>query len=72
MATVKLSDSETGFMIEERTQDGETLGTFLERVRPNTNLGDVVIRVNGQAALRGQTLADNDRITLTPFKIEAG
>jgi molybdopterin converting factor small subunit len=51
-------------------EDGTTVAAFFEEQLPNRKAGDFLIRVNRQPVARDYVLADGDRITMTPTKIE--
>ena len=50
--------------------DGTTVESFFQEQLPNRKADDYLIRVNRQPVARDYVLADGDRITMTPTKIE--
>ena len=50
--------------------EGTTVAAFFEEQLPDRKAGDFLIRVNRQPVARDYVLADGDRITMTPTKIE--
>jgi len=50
--------------------EGTTVESFFQEQLPNRKAGDYLIRVNRQPVARDYVLADGDRITMTPTKIE--
>ena len=51
-------------------RDGMTIAQFFEEQMPNARADDYLIRVNRQSVPRDYILKENDRVTLTPTKIE--
>ena len=51
-------------------EDGATVESFFQEQLPDRKAGDFLIRVNRQPVARDYVLADGDRITMTPTKIE--
>ena len=49
---------------------GITVEQFFQKHMPGRNPGDYLIRVNRQPVPRDYVLQENDRVTLTPTKIE--
>lgn len=47
-----------------------TVGQFFEQQMPGGKPDDYLIRVNRQPVPRDYTLQENDRVTLTPTKIQ--
>jgi len=50
--------------------EGTTVESFFQEQLPNRKASDHLIRVNRQPVARDYVLADGDRITMTPTKIE--
>jgi hypothetical protein len=50
--------------------DGTTVESFFQEQLPDRKASDYLIRVNRQPVARDYVLADGDRITMTPTKIE--
>ena len=59
-----------GFADYVNVADGTTVESFFHEQMPNRKAGDFLIRVNRQPVARDYVLADGDRITMTPTKIE--
>lgn len=49
---------------------GVTIEQFFKDKMPNEKAGDYLIRVNRQPAPKDYVLQENDRITITPTKID--
>ena len=49
---------------------GTTVETFFSEKMPNRKPDDFLIRVNRQPVARDYVLQENDRVTITPTKIE--
>jgi hypothetical protein len=59
-----------GFADHVQASDGITVEQFFERYMPGRKPADYLIRVNRQPVAREYVLQENDRITITPLKIE--
>ena len=59
-----------GFADYLDVEDGTTVESFFQEQLPDRKAGDFLIRVNRQPIARDYVLADGDRITMTPTKIE--
>ena len=59
-----------GFADHMDVADGTTVESFFQEQLPDRKAGDFLIRVNRQPVARDYVLADGDRITMTPTKIE--
>jgi hypothetical protein len=59
-----------GFADYLEVEDGTTVESFFQEQLPDRKAGDFLIRVNRQPVARDYVLADGDRITMTPTKIE--
>jgi len=59
-----------GFADYLDVEDGTTVENFFQEQLPDRKAGDFLIRVNRQPIARDYVLADGDRITMTPTKIE--
>ena len=51
-------------------EQGTTVDKFFSQHMPNQQASDYLIRVNRQPVPRDYVLQENDRITVTPVKIE--
>jgi hypothetical protein len=59
-----------GFADHVETAEGTTVGEFFADRLPGRESADYLIRVNRLPAPRDQVLAEGDRVTVTPTKIE--
>jgi len=59
-----------GFADYVNVTEGMTVGRFFEQEMPGREPHDYLIRVNRQPVPRDYVLQENDRVTLTPTKIE--
>ena len=59
-----------GFADYLNVDAGTTVENFFQEQLPDRKAGDFLIRVNRQPVARDYVLADGDRITMTPTKIE--
>ena len=59
-----------GFADYLDVEDGVTVESFFQEQLPDRKAGDFLIRVNRQPVACDYVLADGDRITMTPTKIE--
>jgi hypothetical protein len=59
-----------GFADYVETRDGITVEQFFKEKMPDAHAEDYLIRVNRQPVARDYILQENDRITITPTKIE--
>jgi len=59
-----------GFADYVNVTEGMTVGQFFEEQMPGRKPDDYLIRVNRQPVSRDYVLQENDRVTLTPTKIE--
>jgi hypothetical protein len=59
-----------GFADHVEVADGATVAQLFADRAPGRRPGDFLIRVNRQPAAADQVLADGDRVSLTPTKIE--
>ena len=50
--------------------DGTSINKFFNQHMPDSRPEDFLIRVNRQPVPRDYVLQDNDRVTITPVKIE--
>ena len=59
-----------GFADYVEVSQGMTVETFFNEKMPNRKPDDFLIRVNRQPVARDYVLQENDRVTITPTKIE--
>ena len=59
-----------GFADYVNVTEGMTVEKFFQEKLPGRNSEDYLIRVNRQPVPRDYVLQENDRVTLTPTKIE--
>ena len=59
-----------GFADYVEVAEGTTVDKFFSQQLPGRDPQDYLIRVNRQPAARDYVLQDNDRVTMTPVKIE--
>ena len=59
-----------GFADQVEAADGTTVGAFFAARLPGRDPADYLVRVNRLPAAADQVLADGDRVTFTPTKIE--
>jgi len=59
-----------GFADYVQVSDGITVEQFFKQEMPGRKPEDYLIRVNRQPVPRDYVLQENDRVTLTPTKIE--
>lgn len=70
MKVMFLNNDGAGFADYVEIQEGTTLLQFLELKMPGSDPKGYVIRVNRQPAPSDQILVDDDRVSVTPSKIE--
>jgi sulfur carrier protein ThiS len=70
MRVLFLNNDGGGFAQHMEVAEGTVLLDFFQKQFPNREPGDYLIRVNRQPASSDQVLQDNDRITVTPTRIE--
>jgi hypothetical protein len=59
-----------GYADHTEIVDGMTVQAFFEQRLPDARAEDYLIRVNRLPASRDQRLADGDRVTITPIKVD--
>ena len=59
-----------GFADYVEVAEGTTVDKFFSQKLPNREPADYLIRVNRQPVPRDYILQDNDRVTMTPVKVE--
>ena len=59
-----------GFADFINVEEGTTIDKLFKEKMPNENAADHLIRVNRQPVPKDYVLKENDRVTITPTKIE--
>jgi sulfur carrier protein ThiS len=59
-----------GFADYVQVETGTSMEKFFSHRLPDRNTGDYLIRVNRQPVPRDYVLQENDRVSITPTKIE--
>ena len=59
-----------GFADYVTADEGTTVAQFFSQRMPEQNADDYLIRVNRQPVAADYVLQENDRVTVTPLKIE--
>ncbi len=70
MKVLFINNEGGGFADFVDVADGTTVEKFFAQRLPNRETEDVLIRVNRQPVARDYVLQENDRVTMTPVKIE--
>ena len=70
MRLLYINNDGGGFADYVNVNDGMTVEQFFNQQMPGRKPGDYLIRVNRQPAPRDYILKENDRVTITPTKIE--
>ncbi len=70
MRLLYVNNNGGGFADYIETRDGITVEQFFKEKMPDARAEDYLIRVNRQPVARDYRLQENDRITVTPTKIE--
>ncbi len=70
MKVLFINNEGGGFADFVDVTDGTTVEKFFAQRLPNRETEDVLIRVNRQPVARDYVLQENDRVTMTPVKIE--
>jgi hypothetical protein len=70
MRVLYINNDGGGFADHIEVADGTTVSKLFEHKLPDRSSGDYLIRVNRQPAAPDQALAENDRVSFTPTKIE--
>jgi len=70
MRLLYINNDGGGFADYVQTDDGITVEQFFKDRMPGRSAEDFLIRVNRQPVARGYALQENDRVTVTPTKIE--
>jgi sulfur carrier protein ThiS len=70
MRLLYVNNNGGGFADYVNVNDGMTVEQFFKDKMPDARAEDYLIRVNRQPVARDYHLQENDRITVTPTKIE--
>jgi sulfur carrier protein ThiS len=70
MRLLYINNDGGGFADHIDATEGMTVEQFFEEQMPGRETDDYLIRVNRQPVPRDYVLQENDRVTLTPTKIE--
>jgi len=70
MRILYINNDGGGFADYVQANDGTTVEQFFKDRMPGRDAGDFLIRVNRQPVARDYVLQENDRVTVTPTKIE--
>jgi len=70
MRILYINNSGGGYADYLNVSEGQTVEKFFNEQMPGRKAEDFLIRVNRQPVARDYVLQDNDRVTITPTKIE--
>ena len=70
MRVLFLNNEGAGFADHVEVEPGTTVNSFFAQRLPDRKASDFLIRVNRLPVAADQVLADGDRVTMTPTKIE--
>ena len=70
MRILYINNSGGGYADYLNVSEGHTVEKFFNEQMPGRKAEDFLIRVNRQPVARDYVLQDNDRVTITPTKIE--
>lgn len=70
MRLLYINNDGAGFADYTEAEDGLSVAQFFERQLPGRKASDYLIRVNRQPVPADYVLQENDRVTMTPVKIE--
>ena len=70
MRILYINNSGGGYADYIEVPEGKTVEQFFKEQMPGRKAEDFLIRVNRQPVARDYVLQDNDRVTITPTKIE--
>ena len=70
MRILYINNSGVGYPDYLNISEGQTVEKFFNEQMPGRKAEDFLIRVNRQPVARDYVLQDNDRVTITPTKIE--
>ncbi len=71
MRVLYINNHGGGFADFVEVEDGTTIGAFFNRRMPDAVSEAYLIRVNRELTTADRVLRENDRVTITPTKIEA-
>jgi len=72
MRLLYINNDGSGFADYVTISEGTTVEQFFNEKMPGQEPGDFLIWVNRQPVARDYVLQENDRVTITPTKIEGG
>jgi hypothetical protein len=72
MRLLYINNDGGGFADYVDVSQGLTVEKFFNQTMPGREPADFLIRVNRQPVVRDHVLQENDRVTITPTKIEGG
>ncbi len=70
MQIMYINNSGGGFANYTNIEEGTTIENLFKQKMPNAEASDYLIRVNRQPVPNDYVLKENDRVTVTPTKIE--
>ena len=70
MKVLFLNNEGAGFADHVEVEPGTSVNAFFARQLPDRKTSDFLIRVNRLPVAANQVLAEGDRVTMTPTKIE--
>jgi hypothetical protein len=70
MRILYINNSGGGYADYIEVSEGKAVEQFFKEQMPGKKAEDFLIRVNRQPVARDYVLQDNDRVTITPTKIE--
>ena len=70
MRVLYINNNGGGFADYVNVEENTTVEKFFKQKLPSENTEDYLIRVNRQPVPRSYVLQENDRITVTPVKID--
>lgn len=70
MKILYINNEGGGFADYIDIQENTTIETLFDRKMPDENASDYLIRVNRQPVPQDYVLKENDRVTITPVKID--
>lgn len=70
MKILYINNSGGGYADYINISEGKTVEQFFKEQMPGRKAEDFLIRVNRQPVARDYVLQDNDRVTITPTKID--
>ncbi len=70
MRIMYINNNGSGFADFINIEEGMTINKFFAQKMPHEEASDYLIRVNRQPVTKDYILKENDRVTITPLKIE--